>query len=256
MADQPLTVPLPGNPSPEPRRYSTAQDSDPTRATAVIYGRDVPSEADLKLLGPVEGRRLVDLGCGTGISTRLFAPIGHNAVVLAQQGAKVLGVDPDAGLLARARERADTAEVKVELHQSALADLAFLRSDSVDAALSVMALATAEDMARVFRQVHRVLKPEAPLVASLPHPVAGLFDFDGDDPTRAVHPYQRSSPVEWVDGPRTVLDHLRTIGEIFTTLHRASFVVDQVLEPLPSVIPAGVPAVPTTLIIRARKQGN
>ena len=248
MADLPPNVPATGAaPSGgRPRRYSTAQPSDASRATAVVYGTDVPSEADLRLLGPVEGRRILDLGCG----------IGHNAVVLAQQGAKVLGVDADHDLLSRARERAEAAEVKVELHQSALADLPFLRSDSVDAALSVMALATAEDLARVFRQVHRVLKPEAPLVASFPHPAAGLFDPEGADPLRVVHPYQQSEPVAWSDGARTVVDHPRTIEEIFTTLHRASFVVDHVLEPTPPHGRSATPAVPTTLIIRARKQGN
>lgn len=226
-------------------RYSTAHPSDPGRASAVLYGADLPSEADLRLLGPVDGRRILDLGCG----------VGHNAVLLARQGAKVLGVDPDAALLSQARERAESAEVKVELHQSALADLPFLRSDSVDAALSVMALATIEDLARVFRQVHRVLKPEAPLVASLPHPAAGMFDLTGDTPALAVHAYHRSQPITWTDGDRSVVDHPRTIAEIFTTLHRASFVVDQLMEPAPSSA-GGAPAVPSTLIIRARKQGN
>ena len=159
-------------------------------------------------------------------------------------------------LLSRARERAEAAEVRVELHQSALADLPFIRSDSVDAALSVMALATAEDLARVFRQVHRVLKPEAQLVASFPHPAAALFDPEGSDPLRAVHPYQQTAPITWHDGARTVVDHPRTIGEIFTTLQRASFVVDHVVEPVPTPARPGTPSVPTTLIIRARKQGN
>jgi SAM-dependent methyltransferase len=248
MADLPPTVPATGDAATggRPRRYSTAQPSDATRATAVVYGADAPSEADLRLLGPVEGKRILDLGCG----------IGHNAVVLAQQGAKVLGVDPDHELLSRARERAEAAEVRVELHQSALADLPFIRSDSVDAALSVMALATAEDLARVFRQVHRVLKPEAQLVASFPHPAAALFDPEGSDPLRAVRPYQQTAPVTWHDGARTVVDHPRTIGEIFTTLQRASFVVDHVVEPVPTPARPGTPSVPTTLIIRARKQGN
>lgn len=240
-----------GTPSGAPwHRFTTALPTDADRATAVIYGTDVPSEADLRLLGPVEGRRVLDLGCG----------IGHNAVLLAQQGAKVIGVDPDARHLAVARERADAAEVRVELHQSALADLPFLRSDSVDAALSVMTLATADDLARVFRQVHRVLKPEAPLVASFPHPAFSMFDPDGEDPTRAVRPYDQSEPVRWEDGGVTVADHPRTISELFTTLHRASFSIDQLLEPTSSGNGRGtlglMRSVPATLIIRARKQGN
>jgi SAM-dependent methyltransferase len=229
-----------------PHRYTTTRPTDASRATAVAYGADVPSEADLRLLGPVEGKRILDLGCG----------IGHNAVVLAQQGAKVIGVDPDARHLSVARERAEAAEVRVELHQSALADLPFLRSDSVDAALSVMALATAEDLARVFRQVHRVLKPEAPLVASFPHPAFAMFDPASDDPTRVVRPYDQSEPVRWDDDGATVADHPRTISEIFTTLYRASFSVDQLLEPLSGGGGGLLGSVPATLIIRARKQGN
>jgi SAM-dependent methyltransferase len=231
-------------------RFTTSRPTDAARASAVVYGHDIPTEADLRLLGPVEARRIVDLGCG----------IGHNAVLLAQQGAKVIGVDPDARHLAVARERADAAEVRVELHQSGLADLPFLRSDSVDAAISVMALATADDLSRVFRQVHRVLKPEAPLIASFPHPAFSMFDPGSDDPRRLARPYHQREPVRWDDHGVTVADHPRTISEIFTTLHRASFSVDQVLEPLSSGSRPDAAAleslVPATLVLRARKQGN
>lgn len=234
-------------------RFTTARLDQADGGSAVAYGADLPSEADLRLLGPVEGRRILDLGCGTG----------HNAVVLARQGAKVLGVDPSAEQVGLARERAEAAEVRIELHQAELAELPFLRSDSIDAALSVMALATADDLARVFRQVHRVLKPEAPLVASFPHPAFALFDPTGDEPLRVVRPYDDPTPRAWELDGRDLVDHPRTFAELFTTLHRAGFRVDQVLEP---TAPASGPrsphyadamrTVPAHLIVRARKQGN
>ena len=43
-------------------------------------------------------------------------------------------------------------------------------------AISVMALGSVDDLARVFRQVHRVLKPEAPLVCSVTHPAFAMID--------------------------------------------------------------------------------
>lgn len=247
------SAPPPANESARWHRFSTAESAEGDRGPAVVYGADLPTETDLRLLGNVEGRRVLDLGCGTG----------HNAVILARQGAKVIGVDPDAASLAHARERADNAEVKVELHQAGLADLAFLRSDSVDAAISVFALTTVDDMARVFRQVHRVLKPEAPLIASFPHPAFAMLDPDGADPLRIVRPYDQSEPVVWDLGGTEVVDHPRTIGEIFTTLCRSSFGVDQLLEPTApasghhsSQFVDGMRSVPATLVIRARKQGN
>lgn len=232
-------------------RYTTAEPTDASRASAVIYGTDIPSETDLRLLGNLDGKRVLDLGCG----------IGHNAVQLARQGAKLIAVDPNAALLHIARERADDAEVKIELHQSGLADLAFLRSDSVDAALSVMALAAAEDLARVFRQVHRVLKPEAAFVMSFPHPAIAMFDPDSAEPTKVLHPYHRNDPMPWTRHGVAVTDHPRTIAEIFTTLHRSSFSVDQLIEPANTGSRTDATrdlfsAVPTTLVIRARKQGN
>lgn len=234
-------------------RYTTASASTSTQPSEATYGTDLPSEADLRLLGTVDGKRILDLGCGVGV----------NAVVFAQQGAKVIGVEPSAALLAEARERADAAGVRVELHQAELADLAFLRSDSVDGAVSVMALAAVDDLARVFRQVHRVLKPEAPFVCTFPHPAHAMFDPGATDPLNAARPYDQTAPRRWHLGTEEVLDRPPTVGEIFTTLHRSSFGVDQLLEPMAPSAGGGLTApsdltemVPTTLMVRARKQGN
>ncbi|MBX3284011.1 MAG: class I SAM-dependent methyltransferase [Actinobacteria bacterium] len=190
---------------------------------------------------------------------------GHNAVnkFPVQQGAKVIAVDPSAPPARLYCERAERAEVRVELHQGGLAELAFLRSDSVDAALSVMALASVDDVDRVFRQVHRVLKPQAPFVCSFPHPAFAMFDPTAADPLRVARPYDQSAPLTWDLGPDVVTDHPRTVGELFTALNRASFLVDQLLEPTAPVrgsrsggFADAMTSVPATLVLRGRKQGN
>ncbi|MEZ5203064.1 MAG: class I SAM-dependent methyltransferase [Acidimicrobiales bacterium] len=250
MADAPPSPPSADEPT--WHRYSTS-DARGGDASSVTYGAELPTETDLKLLGPVEAKRILDLGCG----------VGRNAVTLAQQGAKVIAVDPSTEVLAGARERAEAAEVRVELHQAALAELAFLRSDSIDAAISVMALATVDDLARVFRQVHRVLKPEAPLVLSVPHPAFAMLDPAGTDPLRVVRAYDDGAPRTWELGERDVVDFPRTFADLFTHLQRANFRVDQVIEPT-APASAGRSAtfvdamrtVPATLVLRARKQGN
>jgi SAM-dependent methyltransferase len=251
MADAPVPTATPAEAG--WHRFTTAEPPEGDRVTVVVYGADAPTETDLRLLGDVEGRRILDLGCGTG----------HNAVVLARAGAKVIGVDPGAERLTQARDRAEEAEVRVELHQAGLAELAFLRADSVDAAISVMALATVDDLARVFRQVHRVLKPEAPLVCTFPHPAFAMFDVTAPDPLRVARPYDQTTPLSWELNGQRVTDRPRTIGGIFTTLHRASFWVDQLLEstaeasgPRSATFTDAMCTVPATVILRARKQGN
>src|SRR5687768_1975099 len=118
-------------------------------AEEVQYGPDIPGESELRLLGDVDKQRVLQLGCR---STQA-------AVALARDGALVIAVDDDVRRLDRIREACEHAEVRTETRQSDLADLAFLRSESVDLVVSIYALGRAADLDRVLRQVHRVLKP-------------------------------------------------------------------------------------------------
>ena len=132
------------------------------RLDTVNYGPELPSERELRLLGDVKGKRVLDLGCGSG----------QASIALARQGAHAIALDASARQLERGRRLAEIEEVRVEWHRSDLADLAFLRADSVDLAFSAHALAEVEDLDRVFRQVHRVLRPGGAFVFSYEHPIA------------------------------------------------------------------------------------
>jgi ubiquinone/menaquinone biosynthesis C-methylase UbiE len=225
-------------------RFSVASPAGNELPTDVVtYGPDVAREDTLKLLGNVDGKRVLDLGCGTG----------HNAIALAKQGAKVIAVDESADQVADARAACERERVKVELHHAPLAELAFIRADTIDAVVSVWGLAPVQDIDRVFRQVDRVLKPEHALVLSMPHPAYAVVD--PSDHERRVH---RSY---WETASRDDLVP-RTISQLFTSLGRANFRVDALLEPEPAATGRRSPVwhdhmryLPATLILRARKQG-
>jgi SAM-dependent methyltransferase len=204
------------------------------------YGPDIPSEAQLRLVGPAEGKRVLVLGC-----RRTDAILS-----LARNDAKVIAVDHIPRRVDKAREICEREEVRAEFHRSDLADLAFLRGDSIDVALSVSALAEVEDLNRVFRQVHRVLVGNAPLILALPHPAALCLDPSGEDPPRLVRRYADPSPLP-ARAEGVEAEHPHTIGGLFTSLSRAKFRVDSFLEP----VPAGA-WLPTTLVLRARKEGS
>jgi 2-polyprenyl-3-methyl-5-hydroxy-6-metoxy-1,4-benzoquinol methylase len=143
-------------------RYASAYQAAARFGTDVVhYGPDVPTEASLRLLGDLKGRRVLDLGCGGG----------QAAIACARVGATVIGVDVSGEQLAIARRLAERDNVKIELRQGDLADLAFVQSDSIDLVLSTSVLEYVEDIGRVFRQCHRVLRVGAPLVFSTVHPV-------------------------------------------------------------------------------------
>jgi SAM-dependent methyltransferase len=217
----------------------------------VHYGPDIATEAELRLLGTLDGKRVLELGCGGG-------PI---AVAMAKQGAKVIAVDESADQIAHARRLAEREEVKVELRQCDLADLAFVRADTMDVAISVYSLGAVADPDRVFRQVHRVLRPEAPLVVSVPHPAYRSVDATTDPPVLRRRYFDRN-PITWWHEKESGTDHPSTISDLFTSLTRANFRVDTILEPeSPAGDPRGprwnelMPYVPATLILRARKLG-
>jgi SAM-dependent methyltransferase len=226
-------------------RYTTAHPLAADRSVdAVELGPDLP-DLDRRLVGDLEGRRVLDLGCG----------MGHAAVALARRGAKVIAVDTDSAQLAFARQLAEDHAVKLELHQADLADLAFVRSASVDFALSVYSLAAVDDLDRVFRQVHRILHPEAPFLITLPHPFTTLVRAAGDGSLRVDRPFTTRAPL----GAGPTLTYPHQFGDVHTSLTRANFRVDTVLEPEPAARAARRDAttgwVPSTLVVRARKEG-
>jgi|SoiMethySBSTD1v2_1073268.scaffolds.fasta_scaffold04522_16 SAM-dependent methyltransferase len=221
-------------------------------ADAVRYGPGVPTEDELKLLGRVEGKRVLELGCGAGACT----------VALAKAGARVVAVDTAVRNIDDTRERAEREGVRVETHHGPLADLAFVRADTIDAALSTYGLTAVGDLDRVFRQVHRVLRTDRPFVFSVPHPAFVLLDPAGGEPVLR-RAWWDTSPVTWsASGVDAEPDRPVTLASLVSGLGRAGFGVDAVVEPPADRAAAGeawsdtMRWVPPTLVVRARKLGN
>jgi SAM-dependent methyltransferase len=188
----------------------------------VTYGEGIPGEDELHLLGNVaSGRRVLELG------------LAGNAITLAALGAKTLAVDPDAEAIADLRVEAARAGVSVECHHGDLADLGFAPSGTIDVVVSSHTLRDEDDLGRTLRQVHRVLKTGAPFVMALDHPFAAV----GLRPGGATRRYG---------------DGHRTIGDLLVALDRANFRIEAFHE-------LGVDdqnPIPTTLVVKARKQGS
>jgi ubiquinone/menaquinone biosynthesis C-methylase UbiE len=109
------------------------------------------------------GQTLVDLACGTG---------GPGLWLSAQTGARLIGVDLSEAAIDEARLRAIDLGLagNVEYRRSSF-EATGLRSASADGAFSVDALVYAADYAATMREIARILRPGARLVAT-------TFEFD------------------------------------------------------------------------------
>lgn len=190
------------------------------------YGNRVSDDDELRLLHDPTDQRILEVGV---FVARDRPP---NAVALALSGARVVSIDPDAERVALVRAAAEQAEVHVQCRHSDLADLGFASSATFDAAVSVLSLDRCDDLPRLLRQVHRVLKPSAPFLISIVHPVAAMFDGT----PQAVRRYGAHG----------------SITELYTSFERANFHFDALHE----LFDAPNALAPAVLVGRAHKVGS
>lgn len=111
-----------------------------------------------RLLGPVSGLDVADLGCGTG----------QHAVRLAEAGAKVTAVDFSPGMLGRARERPGSGRVR--FIQRDLSEPLPLPDDAFDRVLCSCALEHVEKLDVAFGQMARICRPSGWIAIIEMHP--------------------------------------------------------------------------------------
>ncbi len=91
---------------------------------------------------------VLDVGCGTGVLSLLLAEIGHN----------VTGIDLSNGMLGKAKEKADTQNLRAEFRIGDAENLSF-EDETFDAVINRHLLWTLPDPKQAISEWKRVLKP-------------------------------------------------------------------------------------------------
>ncbi|RPI28377.1 MAG: class I SAM-dependent methyltransferase [Acidobacteria bacterium] len=115
-----------------------------------------------ELVGDVQGRKVLDIGCGTG----------RHSLWMAAAGALVTGVDFSVGMMAEARRKpgADRVRfVKHDLHRRFP-----FESSSFDCVVSGLVLEHIKDLPAFMAEAYRVLSPGGYAVISSMHPAMML----------------------------------------------------------------------------------
>jgi SAM-dependent methyltransferase len=181
-------------------------------------------EDDLKLLGDVSGRRVLEVGCGMAACARWLRAAGAHAV----------GLDVSAGMLRHAAAGAEASGVYVPLVQADGANLPFA-ADSFDIACSAFgAVPFVVDSGAVMREVARVLRPHGHWVFAVTHPLRWIFPDDpGPDGLTARQSYFDRTPYVEVDGTgrATYVEHHRTLGDLVGQISAAGMNLRRLVEP-------------------------
>lgn len=196
----------------------------------VHYGPISPGEKELKLLGDVRGKAVLEIGCGGG----------QNAIVLAKWGAKAEGLDISDEQIKYAKTLAKKEGVKVSFIVGAMENLSMFSNESKDVVLSSFAVGYVEDIAKTFREVFRVLKKGGIFIFAEVHPVAnkGRVLRYGKKRVWSVTNYFNRRKYVWSWGGQIEEDkkpkfygYHRLIQDIFNLLVDSGFQVTRILEP-------------------------
>lgn len=122
-----------------------------------------------RMIGDVDGKRVLDVGCGEGYFSRLFA----------EAGASVVGIDLSDALIAAAREEEGRRPLGVRYLVADAADMGALGSESFDVAYCHMALDDVPDYEGAIGEISRVLVGGGKFVAVIEHPCFSVRYMNG-----------------------------------------------------------------------------
>jgi ubiquinone/menaquinone biosynthesis C-methylase UbiE len=145
------------------------------------------TERDLKLIGDVEGKKILELGCG-----------GANCgISLAKQGAFVTCTDISEEQINAAKENAHRENVDINFIVSSMEDL-YMQEDEFDVVISMAALGYIKEIETVFQKVKYTLKDKGIFVFTLPDATFSAIGAKHlwNDPVEQ-HSYFYTGPEKW-----------------------------------------------------------
>jgi SAM-dependent methyltransferase len=201
-----------------------AEHGDFLGAADFVWCPEGVREEQVKLLGEITGARVLEVGCGSAPCSRW----------LAANGARPVALDISAGMLRHAQDGNRATGLDVPLVQASADQLPFADA-SFDAACSAFgAVPFVADSGAVMREVSRVLRPGAPWVFSVTHPIRWIFPDDpGPGGLTVVQSYFDRTPYVEVDdsGRATYVEHHRTLGDYVRQIRDAGLELIDLVEP-------------------------
>lgn len=220
------------------------------------YNNLIEQPSILSLLPSLEGKSVLDLGCGLGINCVEFLNRGAN---------QVLGIDISSNMLEEAKKK--NKSTKLEYRKLDMNNLSSIEG-KFDLVFSSLAIHYIEDFNKLVKSVYDLLKPNGIFLFSQEHPlVTSSFEErrwlsagSEDKVAWAIHKYsiEGERHAKWIVDD--VLKYHRSFSTIVNILIENGFAIEKVVEPTVSEEVLKISARlkselhrPTFLIIKAKK---
>lgn len=210
-------------------RFTSAEDS---------FSENIERPVIESLAGDVAGKRVLDLGCGSGFYSLWFAG----------GGAQVTGLDLSPVMIELAGEKARERNLELDLRVGDISQRLPFDNSAFDIVFSATALHYIKDLAGFFREAARVLSPQGCLIASVLHPLATAY-FPPANSQEAIPPDHWKieyfgAPVRMIETPwmdfgevsnegQHIISYHHTVSDYFAALASAGLKIVKLEEPQP-----------------------
>lgn len=184
----------------------------------------------LSMMPSLNGKRVLDLGCGFGEHCKLFVEKGAS---------KVVGIDISSKMLEIAKK--ENSDPKIVYIHMPMEDISQLNED-FDVVVSSLAFHYVEDYKAVVNKIYTLLDKNGVFLFSQEHPLvtchSGGSRWTRDEKGNKIHMNLANYGIE---GERTAtwfVDNIkiyhRTFSNILNTLIQAGFSIEEMVEPIPT----------------------
>ncbi|WP_416150710.1 class I SAM-dependent methyltransferase [Salipaludibacillus sp. HK11] len=208
------------------------------RDSGITYNDFVEQPAIQLLIEDMDGKFVLELGCGSGAFSKQCAEAGASFVT---------GADISKKMIAEAKR--NNNDKKIEYKCMPMEDL-MLPDDTFDFIISSLAIHYIQDYASLVKKISELLKPNGIFIFSIEHPICTarkemdnwMKDENGDKLYYALDNYQEEGRREqhwFIDG---VVKYHRTVSTIINTLIDNRLIVERMIEPVAT--PEGLEKMP------------
>lgn len=191
----------------------------------VYWGEFVVSERQLKILGNVKGKKVLEICCGGA----------QNSIALSKLGAEAYGIDLSRNQIVYGKRLAKKEKTQVKLIVGNTEKLPFKAKyfDIVNTAISLLYV---PDLEAAVAEVNRVLVKNGYFIFSNSHPLAeGKLVKYRNKPAVAIRNYFQRRIIRWTDklpdGSRIRMhSYYRTLQDYFDVLVENGFAVERYIE--------------------------